>query len=49
MELLDAVIDHDRMIRVLQNLLSNAIEALGADGNGRIVLSARRSRDVCEL
>jgi signal transduction histidine kinase len=48
-ERLVAVIDHDRMIRVLQNLLSNAIEALGADGNGRIVLSARQSRDVCEL
>ena len=44
-----AVIDHDRMIRVLQNLLSNAIEALAGDRNGIIILSARRVRDVCEL
>jgi len=44
-----AVLDHDRMIRVLQNLLSNAIEALAGDPKGVIVLSARRIRDVCEL
>ena len=44
-----AAIDHDRMIRVLQNLLSNAIEALGTDRKGLIVLAARRLRGVCEL
>ncbi|HZL44930.1 MAG TPA: ATP-binding protein [Opitutaceae bacterium] len=44
-----AAIDHDRMIRVLQNLLSNAIEALGTDPKGLIVLAARRRRDGCEL
>ncbi len=44
-----AVIDHDRMIRVLQNLLSNAIEALAGNPEAAIVLTARRVRDLCEL
>ena len=44
-----AVIDHDRMIRVLQNLLSNAIEALAGDRHGIVVLSARRLRGRCEI
>ena len=44
-----AVIDHDRMIRVLQNLLTNAIEAIGANKNGRIMLSARADSAACEL
>ena len=44
-----AVVDHDRMLRVLQNLLSNSIEALAGSRDGIIVLSARRVRDRCEI
>ncbi|MDD2764095.1 MAG: ATP-binding protein [Opitutaceae bacterium] len=43
------VLDHDRMIRVLQNLLSNAIEAIGHAGNGIIVLSARARKGACVI
>jgi len=44
-----AVLDHDRMIRVLQNLLTNAIEALGGHKNGVITLAARRRQGACEI
>jgi signal transduction histidine kinase len=44
-----AALDHDRMVRVLQNLLSNAIEAIGSRKRGAVVLSARRRGRACEL
>jgi signal transduction histidine kinase len=44
-----AVIDHDRMIRVLQNLLNNSVEALAATQGGKIVFAARRNGGMCEL
>jgi signal transduction histidine kinase len=44
-----ALIDHDRMIRVLQNLLTNAVEALIGKRRKTIVLSARRAGKMCEL
>jgi signal transduction histidine kinase len=43
------VLDHNRMIRVLQNLLSNAIEAIGPGHGGVITLSARRLKGACEI
>jgi signal transduction histidine kinase len=43
------VIDHDRMIRVLQNLLNNSVEALAATQGGKIVFAARRNGGMCEL
>jgi signal transduction histidine kinase len=43
------VLDHDRMIRVLQNLLSNAVEAIGSSHNGAITLSARSHKGACEI
>lgn len=42
-------LDHDRMVRVLQNLLSNAIEAIGSHKKGAVVLSARRRGRTCEI
>jgi len=44
-----AVLDHDRMIRVLQNLLTNAVEALAGHKNGVITLAARRRQGACEI
>jgi len=46
---LNVVLDHDRMIRVLQNLLSNAIEAIGPGHDGAITLTARRRKGACEI
>jgi signal transduction histidine kinase len=46
---LSVVLDHDRMIRVLQNLLSNAIEAIGPGKDGTITLTARRRDGACEI
>lgn len=43
------VLDHDRMIRVLQNLLTNAVEAIGPGKNGLITFSARRHAGACEI
>jgi signal transduction histidine kinase len=43
------VLDHNRMIRVLQNLLTNAIEAIGPGRHGAITLSARRLKGACEI
>lgn len=44
-----AALDHGRMVRVLQNLLSNAIEAIGSHRKGVVVLSARRRGRRCEI
>ncbi|OHE89604.1 MAG: hypothetical protein A3G75_02205 [Verrucomicrobia bacterium RIFCSPLOWO2_12_FULL_64_8] len=46
---LTVVLDHHRMIRVLQNLLTNAVEAIGPGRNGSITFSARRRRGACEI
>jgi signal transduction histidine kinase len=46
---LTVALDHDRMLRVLQNLLSNAIDALGSRPGGRILLTARRRGAACEI
>jgi signal transduction histidine kinase len=46
---LSVVLDHDRMIRVLQNLLSNAIEAIGPGKDGTITIVARRRDGACEI
>ncbi len=42
-------LDFDRFLRVLQNLLTNAAEAIGAEKRGRITLSAARKGRHCEL
>jgi signal transduction histidine kinase len=44
-----AVLDHDRMVRVLQNLLTNAVEALAGHKSGVITLAARRQAGACEI
>jgi signal transduction histidine kinase len=44
-----AALDHDRLVRVLQNLLSNAIEAIGPGKKGAIELSARCRGRSCEI
>ncbi len=46
---LTAVLDHDRMLRVLQNLLINAMDALAGRKNGVITLAARRGRNACDI
>jgi signal transduction histidine kinase len=43
------VLDPNRMTRVLQNLLTNAVEAIGPGQNGVITLSARRLKGACEI
>ena len=43
------VLDHNRMFRVLQNLLTNAVEAIGPGKQGVITLSARRLKGACEI
>jgi len=43
------VLDHDRMIRVLQNLLSNAVEAMPPGRQGVIVLSGNAHKGFCEI
>lgn len=43
------LLDPDRFQRVLQNLVTNAHEALGRRRRGRIVVSARRHHDQCLL
>jgi len=43
------LLDHDRMIRVLQNLVSNAIEAIGPNAGGCITLAATRRSGACEI
>lgn len=42
-------IDHDRFSRVLQNLVTNAIEAIGREKRGRISLSAARKPGWVEI
>lgn len=42
-------LDHERMLRVLQNLLTNSIEAVGPGGHGVITLSARRQAGTCVI
>jgi len=43
------VLDHDRMIRVLQNLVSNAVEAMPPGRKGLITLGGRASKGHCEI
>lgn len=40
-------LDPDRLLRVLQNLVSNAGEALGQKPGGRITVAAQRVKDQC--
>lgn len=47
--LLVAPLDFDRIARVLQNLTTNASEAIGSKRGGRIVLAAARRRGQCEI
>lgn len=42
-------LDHDRMLRVLQNLLSNAVEALGSGREGVITIKTRRRAGTCVI
>lgn len=44
-----AAIDFDRFIRVLQNLVTNALEAIGPEKSGLITLAAERKGRMCEL
>jgi len=44
-----APLDFDRFLRVLQNLVTNAAEAIGAEKRGRITLAAARKGRHCEL
>jgi signal transduction histidine kinase len=43
------VLDHDRMIRVLQNLVSNAVEAMRPGRKGVITLTGRATKGFCEI
>ncbi len=40
-------LDVDRFLRVLQNLVTNAREAIGQRPGGRVTVSARRTRQFC--
>jgi signal transduction histidine kinase len=42
-------LDPDRMIRVLQNLVTNACEAIGKQPGGRIVVAAKRINSHCVI
>jgi signal transduction histidine kinase len=46
---LELPLDADRFLRVLQNLVTNAREALGKRPNGRITISARRLQTQCVI
>ena len=41
--------DFDRFARVLLNLITNAAEAVGSKGKGRITITASRRRRYCEI
>lgn len=41
--------DPDRMLRVLQNLVTNACEAIGKRPGGRITIAARRAKHQCVI
>jgi signal transduction histidine kinase len=43
------VLDHDRMIRVLQNLVSNAVEAMVPGRKGVITLAGKATKGFCEI
>ena len=42
-------LDPDRLLRVLQNLVTNAREALGKQPGGRITVAARRVKSHCVI
>jgi signal transduction histidine kinase len=42
-------LDPDRLLRVLQNLVTNASEAIGKRPGGRITLAARRVKNQCVI
>jgi signal transduction histidine kinase len=44
---LELPLDHDRMLRVLQNLVTNACEAIGKRPAGRITVAAKRAKGQC--
>lgn len=44
-----APLDVDRFLRVLQNMVTNAVEAIGQTKRGRIVFSAARRGQFCEI
>jgi signal transduction histidine kinase len=44
---LELPLDPDRFLRVVQNLVTNAREALGKEPGGRIVVAARRGKGQC--
>jgi signal transduction histidine kinase len=46
---LQVALDTERFLRVLQNLVTNAREAIGSRPGGRIVVSARQSRHLCVI
>ncbi len=46
---LTPTLDHDRMLRVLQNLVSNALEAVSRRRGGIVTVSARRHGGVCQI
>jgi signal transduction histidine kinase len=47
--MLELPLDPDRLLRVLQNLVTNACEAIGKRPRGRITVSARRTNGHCEI
>jgi signal transduction histidine kinase len=46
---LELPLDPDRLLRVLQNLVTNACEAIGKRPRGRITVAARRASGHCEI
>jgi signal transduction histidine kinase len=46
---LEIPVDPDRMLRVLQNLVTNACEAIGKRPGGRIVVTARNVKNQCVI
>lgn len=46
---LELPLDPDRLLRVLQNLVTNACEAIGKRPGGRIVVAARRGKHQCVI
>jgi len=46
---LELPLDSDRLLRVLQNLVNNAREAIGQRRGGRIIVTARREKTQCVI